>query len=368
MALGASVALHLLIAAILPRTRGPTAPLPPPSAVYLIPTPATVPVPPAPFTPPVRSAVAPRPAQHPVVAAQHDAAAPPAVFPGDAAVPSDLRSPGIARHDGRGTPPDLQVHWSDLPAVAGPAPAEAGPARAGDLSIGDWLREKAGRARVESGAVHPYYQDLGRTLLKAWDAEGAIVRHGLAGRLAELGDNLRTFGRVWQQMAEGYGRTGSPGLVDGDSERVRQIAGLPAGPARETLMAAETERQLRPAFSQGQVALVRITQAATGQLLSVELVTPSSDAALDRAAVDGVRAAAERLPPPPDEVAGTGRSLVSLWEFEIEISITPPLPVVAVEFDEVLGGLRDVRLPLDRRVRKHVRLVSVYDLRPAKAS
>lgn len=41
-----------------------------------------------------------------------------------------------------------------------------------------------------------------------------------------------------------------------------------------------------------------------------------------------------------------------------EISITPPLPVVEVEFDEVLG-LKDLRLPLDRRIWKRVRLVAV---------
>jgi TonB family protein len=224
--------------------------------------------------------------------------------------------------------------------------------------LGDWLREQAGRDRVENGLVHPYYGDVGRVLLGAWDAERAIERRGLSGYLAQAGENLRTFGRVWQRVAEGYGKTGAPALIDGRSERIKQLAALPEGPASASLLSAEIQRQLRPAFSEGRSTLVRVTQATDGKLLSVELVSPSMDAEVDRAAVAGVRAAAEKLPMPPGEALEGRQKLVSLWEFELEISITPPLPIVAIEFDEVLG-LSGVRLPLDRRIWKRVRLVAV---------
>ena len=60
----------------------------------------------------------------------------------------------------------------------------------------------------------------------------------------------------------------------------------------------------------------------------------------------------------PDPSALRGREqLVSTWAFELEISITPPVPAIAIEFDEVLGV--NVRLPLDRRIWKRVRLVGV---------
>ena len=71
-----------------------------------------------------------------------------------------------------------------------------------------------------------------------------------------------------------------------------------------------------------------------------------------------MRAAARTLPRPPVEAVAARERLVSLWEFELEVSITPPLPIVQVEFDEVLG-LKDVRVPLDRRIWKRVRLVAV---------
>ena len=211
---------------------------------------------------------------------------------------------------------------------------------------------------MENGLVHPYYRDVGRALLGAWDAERAVKARGLSGYLASAGDNLRTYGRVWQRVARGFGETGSPAVVDGGSARMKELSGLPAGPARDALVQADIRRQLRPALSEGHVALVRVTQAADGSLVAVELVSPSKDAVIDRAAIDGVRAAARMLPRPPAEAVAARERLVSLWEFELEVSITPPLPIVQVEFDEVLG-LKDVRVPLDRRIWKRVRLVAV---------
>jgi hypothetical protein len=212
---------------------------------------------------------------------------------------------------------------------------------------------------VENGLAHPYYRDVGRALLRAWDVERAVKEHGLPGYLAQAGENIRTFGGVWQQLAEGYGKTGAPDLVDGGSERMKELSGLPDGAARDALVQAEIRRQLRPAFSRGHVTLVRVTQAADGRLLSVELASPSKDAEIDRASMEDVRAAAEKLPVPPDDASEGRETLVSLWEFELEISITPPVPVIEVEFDEVLG-LKDLRVPLDRRIWKRVRLVAVY--------
>jgi len=104
--------------------------------------------------------------------------------------------------------------------------------------------------------------------------------------------------------------------------------------------------------------MVRIVQRADGQLVGVELVQSSVDSVVDAQALRDLRAAAERLPAPsPEALRGRSR-VVSLWEFELDVSISPPLPVVAVQFDEVLG-LLDARVPLDRRIYKLVRLVAV---------
>jgi hypothetical protein len=282
-------------------------------------------------------------------------------------------TPGTAldglRALGLGGAPDLRVPWhDDIPDAGGgtvdhargaEGPRGEGVAKAtGPAALDAWLREQAGRDRVENGLVHPYYRDVGRVLLGAWKAERAIEGRGFKGRLAQLGDNVVSFGRVWQKTAEGYGKSGMPGLIDGGSERVKQLAALPPGPAADALVGGEVERQLRAEFSRGHLTLVRVTQALDGKLLSVELVSPSNDAEIDRAAVAGVRAAAESLPVPPDEAREGRERLVSLWEFALEVSITPPVPVVGIEWDEV-RGVTDVRLPLDRRIWKRVRLVAL---------
>ena len=105
-------------------------------------------------------------------------------------------------------------------------------------------------------------------------------------------------------------------------------------------------------------AQIRVTQDGTGKLLKVELIKPSNDSNVDRQALSDVRAAAENLPPPPAEALSGKQTLVSIWEFELVVSITPPVPTFTFEFDEVLGFV-DARLPLDRRIYKKVRLVAV---------
>jgi TonB family protein len=257
---------------------------------------------------------------------------------------------------------DLRPRWSSIPvrseeqsdgaATAGGTPTSVDP-------FGGSLREHAGRARVEGGLVHPYYRDVGRELVRAWDVERMVEKRGVSGYLAQAGENLRDYGRVWQQVAEGYAKTGAPVLIDGGSERVKELSGLPAGPARDSLARSEVERQLRPEFSKGHITLVRVTQAADGRLLAVDLVSPSKDAAVDRAAMEAARQAAQKLPTPPDEARGSRDKLVSVWEFELEVAITPPIPLVEFQFDELLR-VTDVFLPLDRHIWKRVRLVSVY--------
>lgn len=221
-----------------------------------------------------------------------------------------------------------------------------------------WAEETSGRARVESGLAHPYCTTVGKALVREWDPERILKARGASGYLAQVAENVVTFARVWQRAAEGYGRTGVPDLVDGTSERIRELSGLPPGPAQDALIDAEIDRQLRSAFSEGHVATVRVTQAPDGTIRAVDLVAPSRDAEVDRDAVAAVRRAAGALPPPPHEALAGKDALVTTWEFEIEVSITPPLPVVGLDFDEVLG-FRDVRLPLDRRIWKRVRLVAV---------
>jgi TonB family protein len=117
-------------------------------------------------------------------------------------------------------------------------------------------------------------------------------------------------------------------------------------------------QQMREEFQSTRRAVIRVVQDAQGQLLEVTLVSPSNNVQVDKEAIKDVRAAAEQLPPPPPEALAGKATLTSLWQFELIISITPPVPTLSFEFDEALQFI-DMRLPLDRRIYKRVRLLSV---------
>jgi hypothetical protein len=83
----------------------------------------------------------------------------------------------------------------------------------------------------------------------------------------------------------------------------------------------------------------------------VELVTLSNDAQVDREVIANIRAAAER------PLQGRTK-LVSLWQIELIISVSPPVPTLSLEFDAETK-VTDMRMPLDRRLYKRMRLLEV---------
>lgn len=230
----------------------------------------------------------------------------------------------------------------------------------GDLVAG-LARETLGRGRVDRGLVHPYYRDLGKALIKNWDAD-RVAAAGLKGFAEQMGKNLKQFNDIWLERAAAFGQSGSP--LAGDavprgpgrrapvSDQIKGISGIDLD-ARKELGRAMAEQ-----FRATRRATIRVVQDAGGRLVGVELVEPSNDQTVDREALVDVKTAAEKLPPPPAEALAGRSQLSSLWSFELIVSISPPVPTFTFEFDEALGFI-DARLPLDRRIYKKVRLVSV---------
>jgi TonB family protein len=202
--------------------------------------------------------------------------------------------------------------------------------------------------------VHPYFGTLGKALLKSWDAERAVSSKGLTGFFEQAQQNNQAWMRIWSERASAYGASGSPLAGDAPTQPSRRPAGLdPNLDARR-----ELRRQMREQFRATKRAVIRVVQDATGKLVSVSLEVPSNNAQVDKEALADVRAAAERLPPPPPEAVGGRGTLTSLWQFELIISISPPVPSMSFEFDEALKFV-DARLPLDRRIYKRVKLLEV---------
>jgi hypothetical protein len=220
--------------------------------------------------------------------------------------------------------------------------------------VADMVMEGVRRGKVDRGLVHPYFSELGKSLLNHWDADRAVSAKGLQGFLDQTRGNSAEWMRVWSDRAAAYANTGSPLAADTPQAYDRlPPGGDPTLEARRTL-----RRQMREQFMTTRRATVRVVQDTEGKLLHVELVTPSNSPDVDRQAVADIRAATERLPLPPAEALQGRTRLVSLWQFELVISISPPIPTASIEFDAEMK-VTDVRLPLDRRLYKRVRLLEV---------
>jgi len=243
--------------------------------------------------------------------------------------------------------PDLPV--ASAPDIATSSGPQA-PTAPRDL-VGEAVAETLARGKVDRGLVHPYYSQVGKALLKAWTPDKAITRKGLKGFLEQGGENAKIWSRIWLENAKAYGATGAAVQDTSGADRL-----LPGGDDG-LLVRSAMRRKAREQFRATRRATLRVVQDRDGKLVEVTLVSPSNDAEVDREAVADVRQAAQALPPPPPEALGNKSRLVSLWQFELIISISPPLPTFSFEFDEVLG-FGDVRVPLDRRVYKRVRLLS----------
>ncbi len=340
-----------------------------PKTVLVRPLPAAVEEPPAPRPQPAAKTPAAPPRKREVrkpAAVAQAAASPPVAAEPPQAEPQAAR-PTAAPSDAPVAAADLPRALNlDLPPRPGPAGGLAVPseprgakqdlvAPSSDApSPAALIGGQQARRRVENGLVDPYFATLGKALLAAWDAEDHVKQRGLRGWAEQMQENTRLFQQVWRENARRYASAGSP--ISGDTavptiiERTGEVSNAAARDAYG--------RQLKEQFKSRKRALLRVEQDREGKLVAVTLVEGSNEPAIDREAVADVRAAASRLPPPPSDGLGIKERIVSLWEFQLVISISPPVPTIAFEFDEALGFV-DARLPLDRRIYKIVRLVGV---------
>lgn len=226
--------------------------------------------------------------------------------------------------------------------------------------VGELTKETLGRGRVDRGLVHPYYSQLGKALLKNWDAD-RVAKSGLKGLVEQTGENLKLYNELWADRAAAYGRSANPmGDVTPDNNRRAAVNDRVGGGVTgvDLEQRKELARTMRETFRATRRAVIRVVQDTDGKVTKIELVQPSNDSNVDKEAMNDVRTAAQKLPPPPAEALDGKSSLSSLWSFELVVSISPPVPTFTFEFDEALGFI-DARLPLDRRIYKKVRLVAV---------
>lgn len=256
--------------------------------------------------------------------------------------------------------PDARIaeRLDALPDAGTPPPSglQGLPSRGADELVRNIASETIGNARVQRGLVHSWYGELGKALLRTWDADRAVSRRGLRGYFEQAQENGRVWTGIWREHAAQYGATGNPLQESGDPPREPERGPPSASPTLDARQALKKE--MRAEFRATKKATIRVVQDAAGKLITAEVVAPSNDPQVDREALGDVRSAAERLPSPPPEVLGGRNRVISLWQFELIVSISPPVPSMRFEFDEAVGFV-DPRLPLDRRIYKRVRLLAV---------
>jgi len=245
----------------------------------------------------------------------------------------------------------VPVPSSDRHGWAGPGAGIHAPRIPKDL-VGESVAEALGKRRAELGIVDPYFRDVARVLEEGWQADRRDPPpQTLAEAVRDFGKAIGQFKDVWLEGAERFGKTGSPlpgavgqafdhGVLASGSDQMKAAVGL------QTLMSA--------GFTSVRRAVLRVVQDEDGRIVLVELVEPSRDRDMDIQALADVRAAAERLPPPPASLLGSKTQLSSFWTFEIRLRVIPPSTGIAFEFDE--KGVVPL-VPFGHQVRKSVRLL-----------
>jgi TonB C terminal len=205
--------------------------------------------------------------------------------------------------------------------------------------------------------VHPYFSQVGKALMKNWDAD-RVAASGLKGLTEQMGKNVQLMNEIWLSNAQKFGASGSVGEVTGTTRRSVVSNSVSGTVGLDFEARREGAKAIRDQFKATRRATIKVVQDTTGVVKSIELLSPSNDATVDREAVKDISDKARALPVPPPEAIGNKTELVSIWSFELIVSISPPVPTFTFEFDEALGYI-DARLPLDRRIYKRVRLMSV---------
>jgi TonB family protein len=110
------------------------------------------------------------------------------------------------------------------------------------------------------------------------------------------------------------------------------------------------------------VAVVRLTQAPDGEVLSIELIEHSGNAGLDKAAELAVRGFGEALPPLPPEVTQGRDAVVSEWKFELLRTVAGPagMGVGVVGTFDATTGVEEALPSFAGRSRARVTLVAYY--------
>jgi hypothetical protein len=208
-----------------------------------------------------------------------------------------------------------------------------------------------------------YWSDLRERLERRFDVDWSTLDEGRTEKPIVSGGGLKDLLTKYGEEAGRYGATGSayengpdspgaPAPMADELLGIRPGHGL-SGPARTLLDVGRPDNTL---WSRSLTALVLVSQSSDGGFVDVQLLQGSGNNAYDRLVLRQAQSLAEdplRLGPTPPQ----GRK--SLWAFNTQFNLMPPVPVVGCQFDArfVPTGCF---YPLKRTVKSRIQLRAVY--------
>ena len=288
-----------------------------------------------------------------------------------------LAAEGVARQPGG--PLGVTMTLRDPLAALGPggrAAASEGPVRVPtreeqlveekarvELRIRTWNDDFQARERARD-ARDAYWQTVQDAMAKDFKVDWEILDRASSPPVR----SVRQAAESWARAAEAYGKGGSPygDRPPGRRDLNDEAASVPAqdrglrGTALEVPEAMVDLQLLAQSAAGGDgpfykrlVVLVRIVQREDGSLESAEIAGSSGNRAYDETALSRARSLGGTLGPPPRTWRRT------LWAFESDFSVFPPLPVAGCGLDAVFLP-RDCVYPFKKTVRMRIQLQAIY--------
>jgi TonB family protein len=197
---------------------------------------------------------------------------------------------------------------------------------------------------------------VGRVLLGRFRQGQAEVERGMTGQE-----------KVAQKVRDISSALSRSGTMEDPMAQPRQADPLVNSPSGHPAL-AEAQKSLAYSLpykwthSEG-VAVVRLTQAADGTVLSIELLSHSGNPGLDQAAELAIRDLGEALPPLPPEVLLGQDTVVSEWKFELLRTVASPsaMGVGVVGTFDATTGVEEALPSFAGRSQARVTLVAYYE-------
>jgi hypothetical protein len=227
--------------------------------------------------------------------------------------------------------------------------------------VSQMIQSKMGQFHVQRGMIDPYFSEVRKQFDKQWNPEPAVeLKEGLEGYALLKARQIQDQFRTWNRFFSGHHES-TEFEQDAPERSSLDIEPDPGNPA--SMM---THFGNPPGMdSVTSSALVAINWDRDGNLTHIELVRPSDDPAMDNELLNELYGGKLVPPKPPSSGFGIHDTIRTVWEFRLTVSIAPPAPALSGSFDEAalfdhtLDDGVDVMLPLQRKISKHIELLSV---------